>query len=127
VATIILALINGVSHSLFIWAIIHDRFAVPLSAYTIVTEATYTPNASLPALALSGLVPSILQQSSDSGSFSPQTLTPGQIIRPNGSLFSYLITGAYHAFDISQPVPSFLYYNNPLSDSCDIVSPPFYT
>ncbi|KAJ7829741.1 hypothetical protein B0H14DRAFT_3872884 [Mycena olivaceomarginata] len=105
VATIILALIN-----------------VPLSAYTIVTEATYTPNASLPALPLSGLVPSILQQSSDSGSFSPQTLTPGQIISPNGSLFSYVITGAYDAFDTSQPVPSFLYYNNPLSDSCDITN-----
>ncbi|KAF7354514.1 hypothetical protein MVEN_01140800 [Mycena venus] len=60
VATIILTLIN-----------------VPLSAYTIVTEATFTPNASLPALPLSGLVPSILQESSYSGSFSPQTLVPG--------------------------------------------------
>ncbi|KAJ7890908.1 hypothetical protein B0H14DRAFT_3126500 [Mycena olivaceomarginata] len=105
VATIILALIN-----------------VPLSAYTIVTEATYTPNASLPVLPLSGLVPSILQESSYSGSFSPQTLTSGQIIRPNGSIYSYNITGAYNGFDTTQPVTSFLYYNNPLSDSCDITT-----
>ncbi|KAJ7890133.1 hypothetical protein B0H14DRAFT_3429193 [Mycena olivaceomarginata] len=86
VATVILTLIN-----------------VPFSAYTIVSEATYTPNASLPALLLSGLVPSILQESSYSGSFSPQTLTPGQIIRPNGSIYSYLIAGAYNGFDTSQP------------------------
>ncbi|KAJ7927930.1 hypothetical protein B0H13DRAFT_2312108 [Mycena leptocephala] len=105
VATIILALIN-----------------VPLSAYTIVSEATYTPNASLPALPLSGLVPSILQESSYSGLFSPQTLTSGQIIRPNGSIYSYLIAGAYNGFDTSQPVTSFSYYNNPLSDSCDITN-----
>ncbi|KAJ7308603.1 hypothetical protein DFH08DRAFT_900405 [Mycena albidolilacea] len=105
VATIILALIN-----------------VPLSAYTIVTEATFTPNASLPALALHGLVPSILQESSYSGSFSPQTLTPGQIIRLNGAIHSYNITGAYNGFNTSQPVTSFLYYNNPLSDSCDITN-----
>ncbi|KAJ7898335.1 hypothetical protein B0H14DRAFT_3573711 [Mycena olivaceomarginata] len=105
VVTIILALIN-----------------VPLSAYIIVTEATYTPNASLPVLPLSGLVPSIFQESSYSGSFSPQTLTPGQILRPNGSIFSYNIVGAYNGFDISQPVTSFSYYNNPLSDSCDVTN-----
>ncbi|KAJ7836007.1 hypothetical protein B0H13DRAFT_1913304 [Mycena leptocephala] len=103
VATIILTLIN-----------------VPLSAYTIFTETTYTPNASLPALPLSHLVPSILQESSYSGSFSPQTLTLGQIIRLNGSIYSYNITGAYNGFDTSQAVPSFFYFNNPLSDSCDI-------
>jgi hypothetical protein len=125
VVMIMLALINGVSLSPFFGTTIHHCFVVPLSAYTIVTEATYTPNASLPALPLSGLVPSILQESSYSGSFSPQTLIPGQIIRPNGSLFSYNITGAYNGFNTSQPVSSFLYYNNPLSDSCDIVSQPF--
>ncbi|KAJ7887395.1 hypothetical protein B0H13DRAFT_2534293 [Mycena leptocephala] len=86
VATIILALIN-----------------VPLSAYTIVTEATYTPNASLPTLPLSGLVPSILQESSYSGSFSPQTLTTGHIMRPNGSIYSYLITGL--TMDSTLPIP----------------------
>ncbi|KAJ7831361.1 hypothetical protein B0H13DRAFT_2679343 [Mycena leptocephala] len=109
VATIILALIN-----------------VPLSAYTIVTEATYTPNASLPTLPLNGLVPSILQESSYSGSFSPQTLTTGHIMRPNGSIYSYLITGAYDGFDTSHPVSSFSYYNNPLSDSCDITNMTIY-
>jgi hypothetical protein len=117
-----------VAFSFHIWANLGNcplLFAVPLSAYTIVSEATYTPNASLPTLLLSGLVPSILQESSYSGSFSPQTLTPGQIIRPNGSIYSYLIAGAYNGFDTSQPVTSFSYYNNPLSDSCDIVSQPF--
>jgi hypothetical protein len=102
-------------------------FVVPPSAYTIVTEATHTPNASLPALSLSGLVPSILQESSYSGSFSPQTLSTGQSIRPNGSIYSYNIVGAYNGFDTSQPVSSFSYYNNPLSDSCDVVSRPFDT
>jgi hypothetical protein len=128
VVTIILALINGVSHLPIIWPIIiYRRSAVPLSAYTIVTEATYTPNASLSVLPLSGLVPSILQESSYSGpSFSPQTLSTGQSIHPNGSIYpSYVITGAYDGFNTSRPVSSFSYYNNPLSDSCDIVSWPF--
>jgi hypothetical protein len=122
VATTMFALINSVSRSPLFVITIHHRFAVPLSAYTTVSEATYTPNASLPALPLSGLVPSILQESSYSGSFSPQTLSTGQIIRPNGSIFSYNITGAYNGFNTSQPVTSFSYYNNPLS--CDIVSLP---
>ncbi|KAJ7893935.1 hypothetical protein B0H14DRAFT_829372 [Mycena olivaceomarginata] len=106
----------------FHWGNYPSSFVVPLSAYTIVIEATYTPNASLPALPLSGLVPSILQESSYSGSFSPQTLAPGQTIRPNGSIYSYDITGAYNGFDTSQPVSTFSYYNNPLSDSCDITT-----
>ncbi|KAJ7825025.1 hypothetical protein B0H14DRAFT_2596811 [Mycena olivaceomarginata] len=96
VATTMFALINSVSRSTLFVITIHHRFAAPLSAYTTVSEATYTPNASLPALPLSGLVPSILQESSYSGSFSPQTLSTGQIIRPNGSIFSYNITGAYN-------------------------------
>ncbi|KAJ7858640.1 hypothetical protein B0H14DRAFT_3135416 [Mycena olivaceomarginata] len=127
VATIILALINGVSCSPFFVKTIHHCFAVPLSAYTTVSEATFTPNASLPVLPLSGLVPSIFQESSDSGSFSPQTLTPGQIIRSNGSVVSYNIMGAYNGFNTSQPVTSFLYYNNPLSDSCDVTTMTIHT
>ncbi|KAF7356295.1 hypothetical protein MVEN_00961400 [Mycena venus] len=84
VATIILALIN-----------------VPLSAYTIVSEATYTP------------------QCFTSNASIKRSCA---IIRPNGSIYNYIIEAAYDGFDTSRLVSSFSYYSNPLSDSCDVTT-----
>ncbi|KAJ7323317.1 hypothetical protein DFH08DRAFT_350882 [Mycena albidolilacea] len=92
---------------------------IPLSAYNIVQESTYRPNDTLPALALSSLVPSVFQPSANS--FIPQPLTVGDIIKLNGSLFEYTVVDAFDGLDETKPVPSFSYYNNPLSDGCDVV------
>ncbi|KAJ7311658.1 hypothetical protein DFH08DRAFT_449057 [Mycena albidolilacea] len=92
---------------------------VPLSAYNIVQEFTYRPNDTLPAVALSSLVPSVLQQSANS--FTPQLLTVGDVIKLNGSLFEYTIVDAFDGLDETKPVSSFSYYNNPLSEGCDVV------
>lgn len=93
--------------------------AVPLSAYNIVQEFTYRPNDTLPAVALSSLVPSVFQQSANS--FTPQLLTVGDVIKLNGSLFEYTIIDAFNDLDEDEPVSSFLYSNNPFSDGCDMV------
>ncbi|KAJ7311632.1 hypothetical protein DFH08DRAFT_1044906 [Mycena albidolilacea] len=65
---------------------------VPLSAYNIVQEFTYHPNDTLPAVALSSLVP------------------------------SYTIVDAFDGLDEAKPVSSFSYYNNPLSEGCDVTN-----
>jgi hypothetical protein len=95
---------------------------VPLSAYNIVPEFTYRPNDTLPAIALSRLVPSVFQPL-DANSFTPQLLTVGDIIRLNGSLLDYTIVAAFDGLDETKPVSSFSYYNNPFSDGCDVVCP----
>jgi hypothetical protein len=94
---------------------------VPLSAYNIVQEPTYRPNDTLPQLPLSNMIPSILQN--PTGSFAPQILTVGDRIQLNNSMFNFTLTQAFDVLDNTQPVSSFWYYNNPLSDGCDIVSP----
>ncbi|KAJ7342802.1 hypothetical protein DFH08DRAFT_938173 [Mycena albidolilacea] len=93
---------------------------VPLSAYNIVQEFTYRPNDTLPALALSGLVPSVFQPSANS--FTPQLLTVGDIIKLNGSLLEYTVVDAFDSLDETKPVSSFSYYNNPLSEGCDVTN-----
>ncbi|KAJ7803609.1 hypothetical protein B0H14DRAFT_1634749 [Mycena olivaceomarginata] len=93
---------------------------VPLSAYNIVQEFTYRPNDTLPAVALSSLVPSVFQQSAVT--FTPQLLTVGDIIKLNGSLFEYTIVDAFDGLDETKPVSSFSYYNNPLSEGCDVTN-----
>ncbi|KAJ7861416.1 hypothetical protein B0H14DRAFT_2742217 [Mycena olivaceomarginata] len=93
---------------------------VPLSAYNIVQEFTYRPNDTLPAVALSSLVPSVFQQSANS--FTPQLLTVGDVIRLNGSLFNYTILDAFNGLDEDEPVSSFLYSNNPFSEGCDVAN-----
>ncbi|KAJ7803598.1 hypothetical protein B0H14DRAFT_2887287 [Mycena olivaceomarginata] len=93
---------------------------VPLSAYNIVQEFTYRPNDTLPAVALSSLVPSVFQQSANS--FTPQLLTVGDVIKLNGSLFGYTIVDAFDGLDETKPVSSFSYYNNPLSEGCDVTN-----
>ncbi|KAJ7716791.1 hypothetical protein B0H14DRAFT_3631860 [Mycena olivaceomarginata] len=91
---------------------------VPLSAYNIVQEFTYRPNDTLPAVALSSLVPSVFQQSTNS--FTPQLFSVGDSFRLNGSLIEYTIVDAFDGLDETKPVSSFSYYNNPFSDGCDV-------
>ncbi|KAJ7311656.1 hypothetical protein DFH08DRAFT_1087731 [Mycena albidolilacea] len=93
---------------------------VPLSAYNIVQEFTYRPNDTLPAVALSSLVPSVFQQSANG--FTPQLFSVGDSIRLNGSSLDYTIVSAFDGLDETKPVSSFSYYNNPFSDGCDVTN-----
>ncbi|KAF7336502.1 hypothetical protein MSAN_02304900 [Mycena sanguinolenta] len=88
---------------------------VPLSAYNIIQEFTYHPNSTLPAVFLANIVPSVLQNPTDS--FTPQLLSVGETIALDNSIFNYTIS---QAFDGVNPVSAFPYYNNPFSDSCDV-------
>lgn len=99
------------------------HYAVPLQAYTPDQELTIHPNATGRQPLFNSLVPSILKPD-DYDSFAPQVLRVGDTIRPNGSVYDYTITGAWDGVDLSKPISSFLYSNNPLSDACDVVSIP---
>ncbi|KAJ7474935.1 hypothetical protein FB451DRAFT_1397805 [Mycena latifolia] len=90
---------------------------IPLSAYELDQEFTYRANDTLPPLPLSNLIPEILQH--PASSFTPQTLTVGDRLTVNNSVFNFTIVGAYNKRDRSKPVASFSYYNNPLSSGCD--------
>ncbi|KAF7336500.1 hypothetical protein MSAN_02304700 [Mycena sanguinolenta] len=90
---------------------------VPLSAYNIILEFTYHPNDTLPAVFLANIVPSVLQDPTDS--FTPQPLNVGDTIVLDNFIFNYTIS---QAFDGVNPVSAFPYYNNPLSDSCDVAN-----
>ncbi|KAF8144757.1 hypothetical protein K438DRAFT_1945341 [Mycena galopus ATCC 62051] len=92
---------------------------VPLSAYNIVQEATYRPNDSLPSLPLSNILPSILQ---NPGDFAPQLLAVGDVLFLNNSIFNYTISEAFDSPNLATPISSFPYYNNPLSDNCDVTN-----
>ncbi|KAJ7846485.1 hypothetical protein B0H14DRAFT_3138766 [Mycena olivaceomarginata] len=113
-----LAALNGAYRILFATQLM--KITVPLSAYNIVQEFTYRPNDTLPALALSSLVPSVFQPSANS--FTPQLLTVGDIIKLNGSLLEYTVVDAFDGLDETNPVSSFSYYNNPLSEGCDVTN-----
>jgi hypothetical protein len=67
------------------------------------------------------MIPGILQHPADG--FTPQILNVGDVIRLNNSVFNYTIAEAYDAdtLENGQPVSSFSYFNNPLSDGCDVV------
>ncbi|KAJ7844856.1 hypothetical protein B0H14DRAFT_2584947, partial [Mycena olivaceomarginata] len=91
---------------------------VPLSAYSVVQEFTYRPNDTLPAVALSSLVPSMFQQSTVT--FTPQLLTVGDIIGLNGSVFNYTVVDIFDGVDQTKPVSSILYYNSLFSGGCDV-------
>ncbi|KAJ7663676.1 hypothetical protein B0H17DRAFT_1092476 [Mycena rosella] len=91
---------------------------VPLSAYELDQEFTYRPNDTLTPLPLNNLIPEILQH--PAGSFTPHTLTVGDTLTANNSVFNFTIVGAYDKRDLSKPVASFSYYNNPLSSGCDV-------
>ncbi|KAF7326976.1 hypothetical protein MSAN_02493300 [Mycena sanguinolenta] len=90
---------------------------VPLSAYNIIQEFTYHPNDTLPAVFLANIVPSVLQNPTDS--FTPQLLNVGYTIALDNYIFNYTIS---QAFDGVNPVSAFPYYNNPFSDSCDVAN-----
>ncbi|KAJ7601891.1 hypothetical protein DFH06DRAFT_1399897 [Mycena polygramma] len=74
---------------------------IPLSAYETVQESTYFPNATVPALPMSNMIPSFLHD--DAATFAPQTLHVGDTSGLNNSQFSFTI-----------------YYNNPFA--CDLVN-----
>ncbi|KAJ6528841.1 hypothetical protein B0H19DRAFT_1274476 [Mycena capillaripes] len=93
---------------------------VPLSAYETVQEFTYFPNATLPALPMSNIIPSFLHDRT--ATFAPVTLSVGQTFRLNNSVFAYTITSAFDAGENGRPVFSFPYYNNPFSSSCDVTN-----
>ncbi|KAF7343596.1 hypothetical protein MSAN_01980100 [Mycena sanguinolenta] len=93
---------------------------VPLSAYNIVQEFTYQPNDTLPTVFLGNLVPSVLKNPTDS--FTPQLLSVGETIVLDDNIFNYTISQAFDGIDTSKPVSTFPYYNNPLSDGCDVAN-----
>ncbi|KAF8131771.1 hypothetical protein K438DRAFT_2031924 [Mycena galopus ATCC 62051] len=94
--------------------------SLPLSAYNIVQEATYRPNDSLPSLPFSNILPSILQN--PAGDFTPQLLTVGDVLILNNSMFNYTISEAFDDPGMTTSIFSFPYYNNPLSDNCDVTN-----
>ncbi|KAJ7623861.1 hypothetical protein DFH06DRAFT_1340184 [Mycena polygramma] len=93
---------------------------IPLSAYEIVQEFTYFPNATVAPLPMSNIIPSFLR--APTADFSPQTLHVGDIFRLNDSLFSYTIVSAFDAANTRKQVTSFPYYNNPFSVNCDVTN-----
>ncbi|KAJ6554628.1 hypothetical protein B0H19DRAFT_1071992 [Mycena capillaripes] len=94
---------------------------VPLSAYELIQESTFRPNDTLPPLPFYNLIPRILQHPTDS--FMPHTLTIGDTIKLNRSLFEFTIFSAFDRNANPTQTPSaFSYYNNPFSDGCDVVS-----
>ncbi|KAJ7207559.1 hypothetical protein GGX14DRAFT_635518 [Mycena pura] len=104
-------------------SILIEAHLVPLSAYNIIQQATYRPNDTLPALPLSNLIPSVLRNSA--GDLTPQILTVGDVLVLNGSTFNYTIIEAFDDPSMTTPVSSFSYYNNPLSDGCDVTNMTF--
>ncbi|KAF9006883.1 hypothetical protein BDZ89DRAFT_1120123 [Hymenopellis radicata] len=92
---------------------------IPLAAYDVVQEFTYTPNDTTNALPFSSLVPSSLRHSA--GDFMPQTFKIGDTIQTNLSAFDYQILTAYQNELPSKAVASFPYYNNALS-TCDVAN-----
>ncbi|KAJ6456291.1 hypothetical protein C8R47DRAFT_1328761 [Mycena vitilis] len=92
---------------------------VSLSAYETVQGPTYFPNATLPALPMSNLIPPFLR--APAATFTPQTLHVGDTFRINNSLFSYTIVSAFDGADSNTPILSFPYFNNPFSDGCDVL------
>ncbi|KAJ6599247.1 hypothetical protein DFH09DRAFT_1130531 [Mycena vulgaris] len=100
IATILLVLVN-----------------IPLSAYDVVSESTYSPNDTTSPLPFKALIPGYFRP--EAVSFTPQTLTSGETIRPNGSQFEYQISQVYDVQNTSQTAFSLSYSNNPMSD-CDV-------
>ncbi|KAF7336504.1 hypothetical protein MSAN_02305100 [Mycena sanguinolenta] len=93
---------------------------VPLSAYNIIQEFTYHPNNTRPAVFLANIVPSVLQNPTDS--FTPHLLNVGDPIALDHYIFNYTISQALDGVDKTNPVPAFPYFNNPFSDGCDVAN-----
>ncbi|KAJ6453707.1 hypothetical protein C8R45DRAFT_1082944 [Mycena sanguinolenta] len=79
---------------------------IPLSAYEVVQELTYFPNATLAEL------PMI--------SFAPQTWSLGDTFRLNNSIFQFTVASAFDPVDDMEPVNSFSYSNVAFSENCDV-------
>ncbi|KAK0474158.1 hypothetical protein IW261DRAFT_1610594, partial [Armillaria novae-zelandiae] len=95
---------------------------IPLSAYDIVQEFTYTPNVTSSSLPFSNIIPASLRHTA--GNFMPQTFTVGDTIQTHSSVFSYEIATVFPRGTIPYKglqVSSFPYCNNPLS-SCDVLN-----
>ncbi|KAJ6457977.1 hypothetical protein C8R45DRAFT_561932 [Mycena sanguinolenta] len=94
---------------------------IPLSAYDVVQELTYFPNATLAELPMSNIIPSFLRESSVS-SFAPQTWSVGDTFRLNSSIFQFTIANALDQTDNMAPVNSFSYSNVAFSENCDVTN-----
>ncbi|KAJ6457989.1 hypothetical protein C8R45DRAFT_562134 [Mycena sanguinolenta] len=94
---------------------------IPLSAYDIVQELTYFPNATLPELPMTNMIPSFLRESSVS-SFTPQTWTVGETFRLNSSIFQLTVVNALDQTDNMTAVNSFSYSNVAFSENCDVTN-----
>ncbi|KAJ6484764.1 hypothetical protein C8R45DRAFT_291714 [Mycena sanguinolenta] len=92
----------------------------PMSAYDIVQEVTYQRNVTHPAFFMSTLIPFILNPPTDN--FTPQLLNVGDAILLDGYIFNHIIAQAFNGGNTSKQVSVFSYYNNPLSDSCDVTN-----
>ncbi|KAJ6453530.1 hypothetical protein C8R45DRAFT_945069 [Mycena sanguinolenta] len=92
----------------------------PLSAYEVVQEITYFPNATLNELPMSNLIPSFLRDTTVS--FAPQTWSVGDTFRLNNSIFQFIIASAFDPVDDMEPVNSFSYSNVAFSENCDVTN-----
>ncbi|KAF9013717.1 hypothetical protein BDZ89DRAFT_1142500 [Hymenopellis radicata] len=90
---------------------------IPLTAYDTVQEYTYTPNATIPPLPFSYLVPSFLN--SRLPDFAPETLHVGDVLHLNNSSQEYTVASVSN--NPNNTGENFLYHNNPLT-SCDVES-----
>ncbi|KAK6981553.1 hypothetical protein R3P38DRAFT_3460059 [Favolaschia claudopus] len=99
---------------------------VPLSAYEFVQEPTYRPNDTLSVLPLSRWLPSVLQP--PASSFEPQVLVVGDTVTLNNSItgINFTISSAFDVRNGNTPASTFSYYNNPLSDACDVSNISFH-
>ncbi|KAJ6483181.1 hypothetical protein C8R45DRAFT_1075493 [Mycena sanguinolenta] len=93
---------------------------IPLSAYDVVQELTYFPNATLTELPMSNLIPSFLRD--NTVSFAPQTWSVGDTFHLNNSIFQFTIASAFDPMDDMEPVTSFSYSNVPFSGNCDVTN-----
>ncbi|KAK6980950.1 hypothetical protein R3P38DRAFT_2808728 [Favolaschia claudopus] len=99
---------------------INTRILVPLSAYESVQESTYRPNDTLKAPLFSAWLPG--NWHTPSMPFNPQIFTIGDTLTVNRSMFNFTIIEAFDRAEEDVSVSTFLYYNNPLSDGCDVHS-----
>ncbi|KIY63121.1 hypothetical protein CYLTODRAFT_414253 [Cylindrobasidium torrendii FP15055 ss-10] len=66
--------------------------SVPLAAYDRVTEFTYFPNITDDTNHFWSFIPSALKKDTDEESFTPQTISVGDTLSVNGSIYSYTVT-----------------------------------
>ncbi|KAK0192959.1 hypothetical protein F5146DRAFT_1136799 [Armillaria mellea] len=95
---------------------------IPLSAYNVVQELTYSPNDTSSSLPFLNIIPASLRPAA--GEFMPQTFRVGDKIQVLLSVFTYVIIEAFTIGcrpDDGNRVTLFPYSNNPLL-SCDVLN-----